>query len=146
MELQVHRSRFVDWSPTGITCMAFPPVPPPSPHSPKDKIQEPRKAPPKWFGTLAIGRANGNIELLEWTGGPTDEVAPQAWALKRVSPSRNEILSRILTPFQDIDRPAALQDRISRVCASQSEALLPPRTSSTVRSSSFQQWRRYRHS
>ncbi|KIO27849.1 hypothetical protein M407DRAFT_14831 [Tulasnella calospora MUT 4182] len=94
MELQVHRSRFVDWSPTGITCMAFPPLPPPPLQSPKGKEKN-QAHPKKWFGTLAIGRANGNIELLEWTGGPSDELAPQAWTLKKIltGPLRSKVES-----------------------------------------------------
>ncbi|KAG8903326.1 U3 small nucleolar RNA-associated protein [Tulasnella sp. 403] len=81
MELTVHRLRFVDWLPYPVTSIAFPPVPPPSPRSP------PPPSPARhWFGTLAVGRINGEIELYEWTGAATQSFSPQAWALRKVLP------------------------------------------------------------
>ena len=71
--LKVHRCRFVDWTPSPITSIAFPP---PSLH-PKS-FNEPK------IGLLAVGRANGNIELSEWTGSPTRVQAHQAWVLRKV--------------------------------------------------------------
>lgn len=82
MDITVHRSRFIEWSPTAITCIAFPPPPLPSTSTQQDV---PLPIPPRWFGTLAVGRANGNIELREWAGTSTDDCAPQAWVWRKVS-------------------------------------------------------------
>ncbi|TFK57442.1 WD40 repeat-like protein [Heliocybe sulcata] len=76
--LSVHRCRFVDYTPSAITALAFPPLPLPSV---KGKKPAPRKA--LRFGTLAVGRANGNIELCEWTGTENQLEAPQAWVVRK---------------------------------------------------------------
>jgi len=76
--VKVHRCRFVDYLPVAITALAFPPLPLPSREG-KAKVTLPLK-----FPHLAIGRANGNIELAEWTNNnPTDQ-APQAWVVLKV--------------------------------------------------------------
>jgi U3 small nucleolar RNA-associated protein 4 len=36
------------------------------------------------FGPLVVGRANGNIEIYEWTGSAVAAEAPQAWVLRKV--------------------------------------------------------------
>ncbi|KAG8994177.1 U3 small nucleolar RNA-associated protein, partial [Tulasnella sp. 427] len=95
--------------------MAFPPPPPPSLQSPKGKGKD-QGTLPKWFGSLAIGRANGNIDLLEWTGGPTDDLAPQAWTLKRTltGPLRSKVESiafALRSPRRhDLRNPPGLSD------------------------------------
>jgi hypothetical protein len=74
----VHRCRFVDFNPSAITAVAFPPLPLPTikRHVPvKQFIQ---------FGMLAVGHANGNIDLSEWTGTQPLRPAPQAWVVCRV--------------------------------------------------------------
>lgn len=78
--LSVHRCRFVDYIPSAITALAFPPLPPPS-------VKGKNVAYPKALrtGTLAVGRANGNIELCEWTGSEQELQAPQAWVVRKVS-------------------------------------------------------------
>jgi U3 small nucleolar RNA-associated protein 4 len=76
--VKVHRCRFVDYLPAAITALAFPPLPLPSLKG-KAKATSPLK-----FPHLAIGRANGNIELAEWSNNnPTDQ-APQAWVVSKV--------------------------------------------------------------
>ncbi|KZT21715.1 WD40 repeat-like protein [Neolentinus lepideus HHB14362 ss-1] len=75
----VHRCRFVDYTPSAITALAFPPLPLPSVKG--KKPEAPRKV--LKFGTLAIGRANGNIELCEWTGTENQIEAPQAWVVRK---------------------------------------------------------------
>ena len=76
--VKVHRCRFVDHLPAAITALAFPPLPLPSLKG-KAKATSPLK-----FPHLAIGRANGNIELAEWSNdNPTDQ-APQAWVVSKV--------------------------------------------------------------
>lgn len=81
MTLAVHRCRFIDFTPSAITAIAFPPLPLPSAKGKKkaDVGNHPLK-----FGTLAVGRANGNIELCEWTGGDRQTQAPQAWVVRKV--------------------------------------------------------------
>lgn len=78
LPVKVHRCRFVDYFPAAITALAFPPLPLP-PLKGKTKATSPIK-----FPSLAIGRANGNIELAEWSNNnPTDQ-APQAWVVLKV--------------------------------------------------------------
>jgi hypothetical protein len=76
----VHRCRFVDFTPSAITAITFPPLRLPSA---KGKSPEVRNQPLK-FGIFAVGRANGNIELCEWTGGDRQPQAPQAWVVHKV--------------------------------------------------------------
>ena len=76
----VHRCRFVDYTPTAITAIAIPPLPLPRV---KGKGKETGTYLPN-FGTFAVGRANGNIELLEWTGMDRQTQAPQGWVAKKV--------------------------------------------------------------
>lgn len=78
--ISVHRCRFVDFTPSAITAIAFPPLPLPSA---KGKRPEVDRQPLK-YGTLAIGRANGNIEMCEWTGDGRQTQAPQAWVVRKV--------------------------------------------------------------
>ncbi|KAL5495652.1 UTP4 [Sanghuangporus weigelae] len=82
----VHRCRFVDYSPSAITSVAFPPLAlPTSSNSKSGKSRRKRKG---RFGPLAIGRSNGNIELYEWAIPPDQQEhspkAPQAWVLSKV--------------------------------------------------------------
>jgi U3 small nucleolar RNA-associated protein 4 len=82
--LAVHRCRFVDYTPSAITALAFPPFPLPLTAPPTTKASTLGKQPLK-FGTLAVGRANGNIELCEWTkGNRVEEEATQAWVVRKV--------------------------------------------------------------
>ncbi|KAI0082243.1 WD40 repeat-like protein [Panus rudis PR-1116 ss-1] len=83
--LAVHRCRFVDFTPSAITALAFPPLPLPSAAKEKRKRRKNVSDNSKkvQFGTLAIGRANGNIELCEWSGDKGHLQAPQAWVVKK---------------------------------------------------------------
>ncbi|KAH7883891.1 WD40 repeat-like protein [Phlebopus sp. FC_14] len=80
----LHRCRFVDYSPSPITALVFPPLALPSLRKQAGKQRE-RDRGPK-FGTLAVGHANGNIDLLEWTGEQGEPQAPQAWHLRKTLP------------------------------------------------------------
>ncbi|KAH9937471.1 WD40-repeat-containing domain protein [Fomitopsis serialis] len=82
--LAVHRCRFIDFSPSAITALAFPPLPLPSVKGKKSAASSSRKA--LTPGTLAVGRANGNIEIYEWTGSEQKVQAPQAWAVRKTIP------------------------------------------------------------
>jgi len=76
--VKVHRCRFVDYLPAAITALAFPPLPLPSLKGKAKATSSLR------FPHLAVGRANGNIELSEWSNNnPTDQ-APQAWVVSKV--------------------------------------------------------------
>ncbi|VDB99402.1 unnamed protein product [Peniophora sp. CBMAI 1063] len=76
--LLVHRCRFVDYSPAAITALAFPPLPLPSPKGKKKASFAPRRV-----AELVVGRANGNIELCEWTGSDDAVETPQAWTVRK---------------------------------------------------------------
>lgn len=90
--LSVHRCRFVDFTPSAVTALAFPPLPLPSAKGKKSAVV--RKA--LKFGTLAVGRANGNIELCEWTGTEQRLEAPQAWVVNKVSRFHMAVSIRVL--------------------------------------------------
>ncbi|EMD41715.1 hypothetical protein CERSUDRAFT_146940 [Gelatoporia subvermispora B] len=79
----VHRCRFVDFTPSAVTAIAFPPLRLPSVKG-KKKSTTSRKA--LAFGTLIVGRANGNIEVCEWTGSEHEIEAPQAWVVRKTLP------------------------------------------------------------
>lgn len=79
--IAVHRCRFVDYSPSPITALAFPPLPLPSLKGKKKGERDPKDK----FGTLGVGHANGNIDLLEWTGEEGETQASQAWQVRKVS-------------------------------------------------------------
>lgn len=81
--IAVHRCRFVDYVPSAITALAFPPLPLPSIKG-KNKSTSANLQKALKFGTLAIGRANGNVELAEWTGTDPASPAPQAWVVTKV--------------------------------------------------------------
>ncbi len=80
--LTVHRCRFVDFTPSSVTALAFPPLPLLSTKGKQRATTEKSKAPT--FGPLIAGRANGNIEIYEWTGSSDAAEAPQAWVLRKV--------------------------------------------------------------
>lgn len=94
-QLAVHRCRFVDHNPSAVTALAFPPLRLPSPSSSKSQAQA---APgttmivgggrggdgKKKFGVLAVGRANGNVEVCGWTGREYDVQSAQGWQLAKV--------------------------------------------------------------
>jgi len=79
--LSVHRCRFVDFTPSSITALAFPPLPLPSIKGKKKAAAVDRI--PK-FGPLIVGHANGNVEIYEWTGSTEAVEAPQAWVVRKV--------------------------------------------------------------
>lgn len=79
--VSVHRCRFVDYAPSAITALAFPPLPLPSI---KGKKKARNASKPIKFGLLAVGHANGNIDLCEWMGSERDVQCPQAWVVRKV--------------------------------------------------------------
>ncbi|KIY69643.1 WD40 repeat-like protein [Cylindrobasidium torrendii FP15055 ss-10] len=76
--VQVHRCRFIDYTPSPVTALAFPPLP-----LPKFKAPKPSK---RSFGTLAVGHANGNIDICEWTGAQNSTQSSQAWVVSKTLP------------------------------------------------------------
>ncbi|EIN13583.1 WD40 repeat-like protein [Punctularia strigosozonata HHB-11173 SS5] len=84
--ISVHRCRFVDFQPAAITALSFAPLPLPAPSAKgKEKASAPRWRERYHFGTLVVGRANGDIELCEWTGDQQVET-PQAWVVRKTFP------------------------------------------------------------
>ena len=111
----VHRCRFVDFTPSAVTALAFPPLPLPS-------VKGKQKSKPNKefkFGTLAIGRANGNIELCEWTGSERSPQAPQAWVVRKV---RHFKISRngpsLSNSNKDLDWTVSIKSGVSCICYS----------------------------
>ena len=88
--LAVHRCRFVDFAPSAVTALAFPPLPLPSVKGKKAATSQGFPG----FGPLVVGRANGNIELCEWTGSEQELQAPQAWVVSKV---RNKLIMSCIT-------------------------------------------------
>ncbi|KAI0786033.1 WD40 repeat-like protein [Abortiporus biennis] len=80
--VSVHRCRFVDFTPAAITALAFPPLPLPSVKGKRSSLKHKNFK----FGGLAVGRANGNIELYDWTGSDHQLQASQAWVVKKTLP------------------------------------------------------------
>jgi U3 small nucleolar RNA-associated protein 4 len=80
--LAVHRCRFVDHAPSAITALAYSPLPLPSI---KRKIRKTSEKHPLRYGTLAVGHANGNIDLCEWSGSEQSVQCPQAWVVRKVN-------------------------------------------------------------
>lgn len=76
--LSVHRCRFVDYSPAAITTIAFPPLALPTSRKFNQRSRSKR------FGTLAIGRADGNIDLCGWSGITNEAQAEQGWTISKV--------------------------------------------------------------
>lgn len=108
----VHRCRFVDFTPSAVTAITFPPLSLPST---KGKSPEIRSQPLK-FGILAVGRANGNIELCEWTGKDRQTQAPQAWVVQRVCVHVQILIRQRCDESIDISWPLPLESRLSSFC------------------------------
>jgi len=79
--LSVHRCRFVDYAPSAITALAYPPLPLPSV---KGKKKTTAGKQPLRFGLLAVGHANGNIDICEWMGADREIQCSQAWVVRKV--------------------------------------------------------------
>ena len=79
--LAVHRCRFVDYAPSSITALAYPPLPLPSL---KGKKKTTAGKQPLKFGLLAVGHANGNIDICEWMGADRESQCSQAWVVRKV--------------------------------------------------------------
>ncbi|KAH9487140.1 U3 small nucleolar RNA-associated protein 4-like protein [Psilocybe cubensis] len=81
--LSVHRCRFVDYAPSAITALAYPPLPLPSV---KGKKKTTAGKQPLRFGLLAVGHANGNIDICEWQGAERESQCSQAWVVRKTLP------------------------------------------------------------
>ncbi|KAI5898640.1 WD40 repeat-like protein [Schizophyllum commune H4-8] len=78
VQLKVHRCRFVDYTPSPVTALAFPPLPLPNPKGKKTASRHPTT-----FGALVVGHSNGNIDICEWTGRDEQTQSPQAWVVRK---------------------------------------------------------------
>ncbi|KAL6304216.1 WD40 repeat-like protein [Sparassis latifolia] len=115
MTLVVHRCRFVDFTPAAVTALSFPPLRLPSVKGKKSTAHQQTLK----FTTLAVGRANGNIELCEWTGTDSYYEAPQAWVVRKtlagLYPSKVESLAfsiRFLDEVAEDEVPSILNLRL----------------------------------
>ncbi|PPQ90453.1 hypothetical protein CVT25_014971 [Psilocybe cyanescens] len=81
--LSLHRCRFVDYAPSAITALAYPPLPLPSV---KGKKKTTAGKQPLRFGLLAVGHANGNIDICEWQGAEREAQCSQAWVVRKTLP------------------------------------------------------------
>jgi hypothetical protein len=104
VSISVHRCRFVDTKPSPITALVFPPLPLSSNKS--EKPETFRR--PLEYGTLAVGHANGNIDLYEWTGSRPQQPAPQAWVVCKVCASVVPFISTLNASRSDITRTSQL--------------------------------------
>ncbi|KAF9270464.1 WD40 repeat-like protein [Marasmius fiardii PR-910] len=100
----VHRCRFVDYNPSAITALAFPPLPLPSARTKTSSSSG--QSPFPNFGTLAVGHANGNIDLCGWTASGNNLQAYQGWSvLKSINglcPSKVDSLVFIIRDPDDL--------------------------------------------
>ncbi|TRM61425.1 WD40-repeat-containing domain protein [Schizophyllum amplum] len=94
VHLKVHRCRFVDYTPSAVTALAFPPLPLPNPKGKKAAKQ------PTNFGALVVGHSNGNIDICEWTGRDQQTQSPQAWVVRKTIagtyPSKVDALALVI--------------------------------------------------
>ena len=83
--VQLHRARFLDYTPSPITAISFAPLPLPPPEvigKGKGKEVRPSADVPEEFGVLVVGRDNGSIEVWEWSRD--DEGGVGNWVLEKV--------------------------------------------------------------
>ncbi|KAL0950875.1 hypothetical protein HGRIS_007634 [Hohenbuehelia grisea] len=101
--LAVHRCRFVDYTPSPVTALAFPPLPLSSAKGKKSSAKKPNYK----FSTLAVGHANGNIDLCEWAGTSGQVQCSQAWVVRKTLagpyPSKVDSLAFVLRDPETID-------------------------------------------
>jgi U3 small nucleolar RNA-associated protein 4 len=72
--VRLHRCRFVEWSPSSITAVTFPPS------SLSQKVVE------ETYPVLAVGHENGNVELWRWVNPTHDKKKiHQGWVVSQVS-------------------------------------------------------------
>lgn len=102
----VHRCRFVDYNPSVITALAFPPSSLPSTKGKNAAVDHPSRV-----GTLAVGHANGNIDLCEWAGHERDSQCTQAWVVRKVGPIHARSQLELIALAVDTIWPAPVQGR-----------------------------------
>jgi hypothetical protein len=110
----VHRCRFVDNTPSAITALAFPPLPLPSVKTKRKSTDAPK---PLQYGILAIGHANGNIDISEWMGSEHEPPNSQAWVVRQVRDVLFESNARTNQHFLALDPSRALSFEGGRACS-----------------------------
>lgn len=135
----VHRCRFVDYTPSAITALAFPPLPLPSTKGKQTTSQKQLK-----FGTLAVGHANGNIDLCEWAGGERDFQSSQAWVVRKVSESMYPSYKAHRMPDLDATGTISFQSGLSDLCDTLPGRLYTRRRPILCRPAALQLWWGYR--
>ncbi|KAF8807204.1 WD40 repeat-like protein [Phlegmacium glaucopus] len=105
--LSVHRCRFIDYTPSAITALAFPPLPLPSVKGKKKTTAGKQSFK---FGLLAVGHANGNIDICEWMGAERDIQCSQAWVVRKTLPgpypSKVDSLAFVIRHPEDLEEDA----------------------------------------
>ncbi|XP_006454787.1 hypothetical protein AGABI2DRAFT_198370 [Agaricus bisporus var. bisporus H97] len=100
----VHRCRFVDYAPSAVTALAFPPSPLPAVNRTRRKTTGKK---PLRYGTLAVGHANGNVDLCEWVGSERSVQCSQAWVVRKTMPgpypSKVDSLTFVIRYPDDLD-------------------------------------------
>ena len=89
LPVQLHRIRFLDYTPSPITALSFSPLPLPPPESisakGKEKAIEPEVTGKEELGPLILARENGSVEIWEWSR--EDEGGVGNWILEKVRSS-----------------------------------------------------------
>jgi len=98
----VHRCRFVDYAPSAITALAYSPLPLPSIKGKKGTTNGAAQS--VKFGLLAVGHANGNIDICEWMGGEGETQCSQAWVVQKVCVQRKSAKMSLI-PLQTLPGP-----------------------------------------
>jgi U3 small nucleolar RNA-associated protein 4 len=75
-KVYAHRCRFVDYNPSAVTALAFPHLPPILPNGLDIRSLRPP--------LLAVGHANGNIDLHLWTCTSSKAQSAQGWVHLKV--------------------------------------------------------------
>lgn len=91
----VHRVRFVDYDPSPITSIAYTPLPLPSPDAAianaQSNLQRSKGRPE--FGTLVVGRQNGQVDIWEFVESGRAHGPFGGWILERVSHQEHDSLT-----------------------------------------------------
>lgn len=87
--IPLHHCKFVDYTPSSVTAVAFPPLPlqaPPSSQAGPASASSARsdgKVKEHEMGVMAVGKGNGDVDILKWV----DRVdGAQGWVFYRVGP------------------------------------------------------------
>ena len=82
--IPLHHCKFVDYTPSSVTAIAFPPIPLPTRRRATTSSSSTSSTKEPEMGIMAVGKGNGDVEIFRWVerseGG-------QGWVLYRVRSS-----------------------------------------------------------